>query len=350
MRNSVGSAVGVPVLIGAHLATEHINQIWAVDPRLEVLYDPGLVGQPRYACDHHGPVRRSPGQEDRWLEMLGRCEVLLGLASCDPGTLLEMAPNLKWIQSTSAGVGQRARAMGLTQSEVIVTTASGVHATPLAEFALMSMLFFVKGGFYLAEEQKRKHWQRYSGGELSELTLAVIGLGSIGQEAARLGRCCGMKVIGTKRHTEGLAPQAAGVEELYPVTELRDMLSQADFVLIATPHTPETEGLMAEAELRAMKPGAVLINVARGATVDEAALLRALKSGHLAGAALDVTVEMPLPASSPLWDMDNVLLCPHSGSNVDSEDEVLIDLFCDNLRLYLAQEPLRNVLDPDLLY
>jgi hypothetical protein len=146
MISQKGELDRVPVLVGTHLAPQYINQIWAVDPRVEVLYDPKLVGCPRFACDHHGPVERTPRQERCWLEMLGCCEVLLGLGSCDPKGCLTAAPRLKWIQSTSAGVGQRAKAMGFTESEVVVTTASGVHATALAEFVLMSMLYFVKGG------------------------------------------------------------------------------------------------------------------------------------------------------------------------------------------------------------
>ena len=185
---------------------------------------------------------------------------------------------------------------------------------------------------------------------MSEKILAVVGLGSIGQEAARLGRCLGMKVIGTKRDSSGVSAGEVGTDVLYPRTELQAMLREADFVVLCTPHTLETDKLVGEAELLAIKPEGVLINVARGATVDEEALVRVLQTGHLAGAALDVTAKEPLPANSPLWDMDNVLLCPHSGSNVDSENQELTNLFCENLRLYLAGKPLRNVLDGRLLY
>jgi glyoxylate/hydroxypyruvate reductase A len=340
----------VPVLIGVDLASEYVNQIWAVDPRIEVLYDPDLVGRQRFACDHHGPVERTPEQEARWLDLLARCEVLLGLGSCQHEGLLDLAPRLKWIQSTSAGVGQRAKKLGLTESGVLVTTASGIHATALAEFVLMAMLWFVKDGLYLAEEKKRKRWQRYTGGELRGQTVAVVGLGSIGQDVARLGRCLGMRVIGTKRNTVSVSPGGVGVEALYPRSELQTMLGKADFVVLSTPHTPETEGLIGEAEVKAMKPGGVLINIARGAVVDGEAMVRGLQSGHLGGAVLDVAAVEPLPASSPLWEMDNVLICPHSGSNVDSENRELTRLFCDNLRLYLAGEPLKNVLDERLLY
>lgn len=340
----------VTVLITFDLAPEYVNQIWGVDPRIEVLYEPDLVGRPRFACDHGGPIHRTPEQEARWQKMLARSEVLLGFEGSYYDDILQLAPQLKWIQSASAGIGQRVKSIGLSESEVIITTASGIHATALAEFSLMAMLMFVKDAPRLAEEKKRKHWQRYTGGELQGKTLAVVGLGSIGQEVARLGRCFGMRTMGAKRTTEGTAPDTLGVEALFPWTDLNPLLAQADFVVISCPHTPETEGLIGDAELSAMKEGAVLINIARGAILDEPALIRALHSGHLGGAALDVTAAEPLPSDSPFWDMPRVLISPHSGSNVDSENRALTELFCDNLRSYLANEPLRNVLDTTLLY
>jgi len=340
----------VTVLIAFELAPEYVNQIWGVDPRIEVLYDPTLVGRPRFPCDHAGPIHRTPAQEARWQGLLAQAEVLFGFDRSHWDDLLQLAPRLKWIQSTSAGVGQRARSTGLMESEVVITTASGIHATALAEFTLMAVIMFVKGAFRMAAEKRRKHWARYTGSELPGKTLAVIGLGSIGREVARLARCFGMRVIGTKRTTEGVKPESLGVEALYPWTDFHPMLAKADFVVISCPHTPETEGLIGEAELAAMKPDAVLINIARGSIVDEPALIRALQSGNLGGAALDVTTVEPLPPESPLWDMSNVLLCPHSGSNVDSENRELTKLFCDNLSRYLAHGPLLNVLDANLLY
>jgi len=340
----------VTVLITFELAAEYVNQVWSVDPRIKVLYEPGLVGRPRFPCDHGGPIHRTPEQEARWQDMLAQVEVLFGFDRSHWVDLLQLAPRLKWIQSTSAGVGQWAKSTGLTESGVVITTASGIHATALAEFTLMAMLMFVKKAFRMADEKKHKHWERYTGSELPGKTLAVVGLGSIGREVSRLARCFGMRVIGTKRTTEGVKPGDLGVERLYPWTDLHPMLAQADFVVISCPHTPETEGLIGKSELAAMKPDAVLINIARGVIVDEPALICALQSGGLGGAALDVTAAEPLPAGSPLWDMPHVLLCPHSGSNVDSENRELTHLFCDNLQRYLANEPLRNVLDKDRLY
>ena len=128
------------------------------------------------------------------------------------------------------------------------------------------------------------------------------------------------------------------------------MLRETDFLVIAAPHTPETEGMIGEAELAAMKPSAVLINVGRGVIVDEDALIRALQDRRLAGAALDVAREEPPPDDSPLWQLPNVILSPHSASTVTQEDERIIEIFCDNLRRYLRGEPLRNVLDKNKLY
>ncbi len=340
----------VSVLLTFELAAEYVNQIWAVDPRVEVLYEPDLLGRPRFACDHLGPIQRTPAQEARWVSLLARCEVLFGLDPSHYDDLLQLAPRLRWIQSTSAGVGQRVMSMGLTEANIVFTTASGIHATALAEFCSMAMLMFVKDAFRMADYKGRKHWQRYAGSKLYGKTLAVLGLGSIGREVARLGRCFGMRAIGAKRTTEGTDPDSLGVDALYAWTDMQPMLAEADFVVISCPHTPETKGLIGKVELAALKPGAVLINIARGAIVDEPALIRSLRSGHLRGAALDVTQHEPLPAGSPLWDMPNVLISPHSGSNVDSENRILTTLFCENLRRYLAGQSLLNVLDPVLLY
>jgi len=340
----------VTVLITFELAPEYVNQLWGVDPRIEVLYDPTLVGRPRFPCDHAGPIHRTPAQEVRWQGLLAQAEVLFGFDRSHWDDFLQLAPRLKWIQSSSAGVGRRAKSTGLTESGVVVTTASGIHATALAEFTLMAMLMFVKDACRMLTEKKRKHWARTTSTELPGKTLAVIGLGSIGCEVARLARCFGMRVVGTKRNTAGVKPDSLGVEALYPWTDFYPMLAQADFVVISCPHTPETEGLVGKAELAAIKQDAILINIARGSIVDEPALIRALQLGNLGGAALDVTTVEPLPPDSPLWGMSNVLLCPHSGSNVDSENKELTKLFCENLRRYLAHEPLLNVLDADLLY
>lgn len=342
----------VKVLITFIIEPDLIKKIEEVDPRIEVLYEPDLLGSPRYPCDQHGtPIQHTPTQEKRWLDLLSQTEVLFGyVLHTNVRELPKTAPYLKWVQSPSAGVGQWIKLTGFSDLDIPLTTASGIHATPLAEFSMMAMLWFVKDAPRMITEKERRHWERYAGTTLKGKTVAIISLGSIGQGVAKLAKSCGMRVIGTKRNTEGVNPASLGAERLYPWTDLKPMLSQADFVVLCVPHTSETTGLIGEEELAAMKHGSMLINIARGVIVDQPALIHALQSRHLGAAALDVTTPEPLPADSPLWDMSNVLISPHSASTVDAENAKLTKLFCDNLRSYLDGKPLRNVLDKTLLY
>jgi glyoxylate/hydroxypyruvate reductase len=342
----------VKVLITFVIERDLIKKIEEVSPRIEVLYEPDLLGSPRYPCDQHGtPIQHTPAQEKRWLELLSQTEILFGyILHTNIGELPKTAPHLKWVQSPSAGVSQWFKLTGFSDLNIPLTTASGIHATPLAEFAMMAMLWFVKDAPRMIADKQSKHWERYSGTTLKGKTVAIISLGKIGREVARLAKSFGMHVIGTKRNIEGVNPGLFGVEGLYTWTQLKPILSQADFVVLCIPHTPETTDLIGEVELAAMKPSAVLINIARGAIVDEAALLKALNSGKILGAALDVQAIEPLPPDNPLWVLPQVLLSPHSGSNVDSENVELVKLFCDNLSQYLEGLPLRNLFNKDILY
>ena len=166
----------------------------------------------------------------------------------------------------------------------------------------------------------------------------------------RLGQCLGMRVRGTKRHTDGVDPATVNVETLYPWTDLHPMLAQADYVVLICPHTEETHGLIGEEELAAIKKGSVLINIARGPIVDEPALIQSLQSGHLGGLASDVFWKEPLPPESPFWDMPNVIISPHSASTADTENAKLTDIFTDNIHRYIEDKPMRNLLDKKALY
>lgn len=338
------------VVIGSYLEPEYIRQIEAVDPRICVLYAPELLGKPRYVADHTAPIVRTPAQEKAWHALLAQADILFDFDRATVDRLAQLAPNLKWLQATSAGIGQLVKKAGLVETSIIFTTASGVHAVPLAEYCLTAMLMFTKLAFHLMAEKERKHWERYCAGQLRGQTVAVIGLGQVGREVARLARAVGMSVTGVKRTLEGFSAADVHVDQLYALTDLHAMLADADFVVLIVPHTAETEGLIGARELAAMKRGAVLINIARGDVVDEAALIEALQSGHLGGAALDVFTVEPLPADSPLWTMPNVLISPHSASTAGNENEKIVALFCDNLRRFLDGQPLRNVLDKERLY
>ncbi|MFN8472566.1 MAG: D-2-hydroxyacid dehydrogenase [Anaerolineae bacterium] len=335
------------VLIASYLEPEYVEQIRAVDPRIEVLYDPTLLATPRYVADHGGgSLHRSPEQEARWSEMLARADVLFDFDRTHLNDLPSVAPRLRWLQATSAGIGQMVRRLGLDKTDIIFTTASGVHARPLADFCLMAMLMFAKDYSWMERDKKLKRWERYCAEELTGKTLAIVGLGRVGQEVARHGKKMDMRVIGTKRAPEPLPD----VDEVYGPDDLDAILPQADYLVLIAPHTGETERLIGERELTMMKPSAVFINIARGTLVDEAALTAALREGRLKGAALDVFQEEPLPASSPLWDMPDVIISPHSASTVTQENARITELFCDNLGRYLRAEPLRNVLDTERLY
>lgn len=340
----------VKVMITFYLEQELVNKIQAMDQRIDVLYEPALMGRPRYQS-HHVGFQGTPEQEKIWLDLMSQAEIIFGyIGRTYLRDLPKLAPRLKWNQSPSTGIGQMVNRGGLTESDIVFTTAGGVHMTPLSEFVMMTMLMFVKDASRMAAEKERHHWERYCGTELRGKTLAVISLGRTGKEIARLAKSFGMHVIGTKRHTDGVDPESLNVEQLYPWTDLHPILAQADFVVLCIPHTSETEGMIGEAEFASMKQGSVFINIARGSIYDELAFIQALESGHLAGAAIDVAAKEPLPPESSLWDMPNVIISPHSASTADSENWKLTNLFCDNLLRYLDDRPLRNVLNKKTLY
>lgn len=340
----------VRVLITSPLEPELVARIAATDPRLEVIYPTELIPVPRYPADHALPKPQNLDELESWRSLLAEAEVLFDFGPASLVDELSRWPHLRWIQATSAGVGQFAVRTGLTGSRVVVTTASGVHARPMAEFALMAMLMFGKGAFRMLADQRAHRWRRYAGEELAGKLVGIVGVGRIGREVARLARVLDAQVIGTVRSVEGRRAEDLYLDRVLPTAQIDEMLGDLDFLVLSCPHTPETEGLIDARRLAALKPGAVLINIARGAVVDEPALIAALQSGHLAGAALDVFAREPLPEESPLWEMSNVLVSPHSASTAGTENVRIIDLFCDNLHRYLDGGPLRNVLDNDLLY
>jgi phosphoglycerate dehydrogenase-like enzyme len=343
----------ITILIASYLEPEHVAVIRAVDPRVEVIYEPELLRKPRYAADHNGvPTSRTPADEARWRGLLGRADVLFDFDFTNDADLPELAPRVRWVQASSAGIGQfvAQRRYQERWKGVTFTTARGLHAAPLAEFCAMAILGASRGLFLMRDLQARRHWQRFAGTDLAGRTLLIFGHGSIGREVARHLRGFGMKVIGVKRSVAGEAPGGHNVDELHPSTSFQSLLPRAEFLVLAAPHTSETERVMGAAEFASLPEGAFLINIGRGALIDENAMIDALLNGRLGGAALDVFATEPLPATSPLWDMPNVLVSPHSASTSDRENRRLTDLFCVNLRSFIAGEPMRNVLDVERLY
>jgi len=344
------SARRVRVVITSPLEDEFLDRIRAVDPRLELDVPHDLLAEPRYPSDHPLPTLDGAQARERWEALLDEAEVLFDFGPLELAPTLAQRPKLRWIQATSSGVGRLVGRVGLRDSSVAVTTASGVHARPLAEFALLALLMFGKRTLELVADQRARRWQRHAGEELRGKTVCVVGLGKVGCEVARLARAFDMRVVGTVRAVRGRTAEELGVDRLEGPEGLDDLLGEADAVVLAAPDTSETRALLDARRLGLMKRDAVLVNVGRGSLVDERALVEALRSGHLRGAALDVFEREPLPPESPLWDLPNVFVSPHSASTVAQENARITGLFCANLRRYLDGEPLVNLLDPERGY
>lgn len=273
---------------------------------------------------------------------------------------LSRAPKLKWVQMHAAGVDHLLD-HPIMKNDILLTTASGIHATTIAEYVFASILAFNRRMPRMLYYQSRREWPKgrwnlFARPELRDSTLGIVGYGSIGREVGRIACCLGMRVVASKRSVSqmrdvGYVAQGTGdregtlSDEVFPPERLSEMLSLCDYVVIAVPLTPETKKLIGEAELQAMKPNAYLVNISRGDTVDEAALIKALQEGWIAGAGLDVFEEEPLPSDSPLYGLENVILSPHVAGFTLRYDERASDLFAENLRRYLAGEPLLNLVD-----
>ena len=343
----------VRIVIASYLEPHHVDRIRAVNPRLEVVYEPHLLPRPRYAADHVGQTLQRPEEDERrWVSLLAEAEVQFDFDRTHLEDLPERAPSLSWIQATSAGIGQLVARHRYVERmpETVFTTASGVHAIPLAEYTLMSILMFRRQVPEMFADQVERRWRRFASTDLVGRSLAVVGMGSIGREVARLASAFGMRTIGVKRTVAGVEAASLHLEALYESDELHAALRDAEHLVLSAPHTPETEGLIGAAELALLAPGAIVVNVARGALIDESALVDALESGHVGGAALDVFQEEPLSPDSVFWTMPNVLVCSHSAGTSDRENERITEIFCENLRRYLAGERLLNVLDKDRMY
>lgn len=273
------------------------------------------------------------------------------ILNCTPrGDLLReiflRAPKVRWIHSLSAGVEMQLFPE-LLASDIPLTNGRGVYARSLAEFALAAMLFFAKDLRRMVRQQEAARWEQFDVDMLQGRTLGIVGFGEIGRLTAEKARAFDMKIAAVRRRPAESNPL---VDRFYPLGELPAMLSIADYVLIGTPLTPETRGLIGARELAAMQPRAVLINVARGPVVDEAALLDALAHGRIRGAALDVFSEEPLPATHPFWRLDNVLLSPHTADHTATWLEEAMEFFVGNFERFAGGQPLRNIVDKSLGY
>ncbi len=259
------------------------------------------------------------------------------------------ARKLRWIHCTTAAVNQLLHP-AVVNSEIILTNGSEVHATVVAEHILALIMALARKLPEAARFQQQRIWGQQDiwriqprPREVAGATLGLVGLGNIGREAARRAAALGMRVIAVREHPEKGGPE--GVAKVFPPAQLDELLAESDYVVLAVPVTSATQKLINGERLSHMKSDARLINVGRGPLLDEAALIQALREGKIAGAALDVFMEEPLPADSPLWDMEHVLITPHIASNSEKTWERQYALLADNLRRYLNHQPLRSVVD-----
>jgi D-2-hydroxyacid dehydrogenase (NADP+) len=315
-----------------HATQETLRQIGLVSPGINASDASSLV-----AAEFRGD---NSGKEELDALLAG-ADMIYGLIP--PKDLLARAPNLKWIQMISAGV-DRLRDTEVWRSRIMITGVSGIHAMPIGEFVLELMLMFAKGAPRCFQMKQKREWQRFLPTVLRGKTVGIVGLGHIGREVARLSKAFGMRVVATRRSVREPG-RARYVDRLLPARQLPSLLKESDFVVISTPHTPETHHLIGERELDMMKPAAYIINIARGGIIDEEALIRALDEKRIAGAGLDVVEREPLPAESRLWDFPNVILSPHVAGGHEEYMARATELFCENLRRYLAGKRLRNIID-----
>jgi glyoxylate/hydroxypyruvate reductase A len=267
--------------------------------------------------------------------LIGEAEILYAWKF--PAELLGRAPRLAWVQSMGAGVDRFV--VPQLPRRVILTRAAGIFGPWMAEYTLGWCLWITQRIELFREQQRHRRWIEVNPVRLGKATLCVVGLGDIGRAIARTARGLGMRVIGVTKSGRS----AREAERVYRTGAIRQALGQADFVVLTVPLTPVTHDLIGARELAAMKRSAWLINVARGAVVDEDALIAALADRRIGGAVLDVFNREPLPAEHPFWELDNVAITPHiSGPSIAAE---IAPIFNDNLRRYLAGRPLRHVVD-----
>lgn len=317
------------VVLPTFLADQLTNRVRAIAPGVEIIY-----------FDQAGELSADADDAEVLLRWFNTAEQL--------ADLIDRLPGLRWMHIPRAGV-DTSLVRPVLERDIILTNSSGVHAIPIAEFVLLFMLNHAKQVPSLLKAQAEHEWVKGDQLQLQELedkTALIIGLGQIGQAIASRARAFGMRVLGSSRSGRAVP----GVEQVVGEGDWRELLPEADYVIIAAPLTPTTRGMFGAAELASMQPSSYLINIARGEIVDEQALLAAVRAKVIAGAALDVFATEPLPSDSPLWNEPNIFVTPHISWNSPHIRQRTLNIFLENLRHFVAGEPLINVVDKQAGY
>jgi phosphoglycerate dehydrogenase-like enzyme len=281
------------------------------------------------------------------LDRVADVEVVIGTNN---GTrarpVLERARHVRWYHSVGAGVENLVTLPYFRERRIMLTNNSGAMDIPIAEHVIAMVLAAAKRLYLYRDQQARREWNEHRQDEIRGATLVVFGLGSIGAETARLGAALGMRVIGVRRSSVPVP----GVERIVPPEQFADVAREADYIAVCAPLTDRTRGAVSRDVINNMKPTAWLVNIARGQIIDDDALLDALREKRIGGAALDALAPEPLPADSPLWGFENVIVTPHSSNSSPNVRPRTIALIRENLRRYKVGEPLLNVVDIEAGY
>lgn len=337
------------LVVAAPLDPANVELLARLEPRLEVVFEPELVGPPAGRVGGRGSgYVRTPEQQERFEALLDSADALFGVPQSSGKALARTVaanPRLRWVHTIPAGGGQQVRAAGLAPADlerIVFTTSAGVFSEALAEFAAFGVLAGAKQLGWMLEKQRAHEWaEARILGSVRDSTVLVVGLGSIGRATAAKLSALGARVVGVHRREV----EAPGVERIVPVERFAQAAAEADAIVMCLPGTDATRGMLGADVLAHAKPGITVVNVGRGTTVDEPALVEALRDGRVGAAVLDVTASEPLAPESPLWDLPGVLISPHTAAASPRDERATTELVAANARRLLDGEPLENVVD-----
>ena len=335
------------VVASTPISEELIELIMATEPRVDFIRDQSLLPPMRRPGDHAGDptFSRSAEQQRAFEKMVDSAEVLYGVPDEKPAALRRTADanmNLRWVHTMPAGGGSQIKAANLNHDQlkrIAFSTSAGVHAEPLAEYAVFGLLAGAKHLPRLLEQQGNKEWSgRWPMALISQQRILLVGLGSIGRATAAKLKALGATVVGVSRHDDPVE----NVDEIVSPSWLAEAVANVDGIVVSLPGTAATEGLVSAEVLASAKAGATLVSVGRGTVIDETALLTALDDGRIGFALLDVFASEPLTSQSPLWTHQRVLISPHTAALNPAEDRLIAQLFASNATKLLDGAPLTN--------
>jgi phosphoglycerate dehydrogenase-like enzyme len=310
-----------------------------------VLADPAAPALRELDAIGHGVTVKIGKTADALGDSVRDARVLFNWTGSKPdvGKILKAAPKLEWIHAMYAGL-DRSLFPELVESPVPLTNGSGVFSQSLGEFVMLGILYFAKDVSRRIQAKSERKWDVFDNAEISRQTVGIVAHGDIGRAVSRRAKAMGMRVLAQRKNTAARAGDE-DVDRVYGANELHAMLPECDYVAVTAPLTDETRGMIGAREFALMKPAAVILNVGRGPVIDEAAMVEALRTKRIRGAALDVFDVEPLPPDNPLWSLENVFMTSHCADHVDGWVESAVVFFLEQFRRWRNGEPLKNVVD-----